>query len=241
MRVPRLHVADEGLMAGRELRFVGDRAHQLRNVLRLREGALIHPFNAANGEWRATLTRVARHELLARVDERVRPPTPEPGPSLVFAPIRRNRLDWLVEKAVELGVGRLTPVLTERTVARPEAAHRLQAVATEAAEQSERLTVPVVDAPRTLPEWLASRDAAVPILLADERGQGAPPIQAMAAKVSAELVVGPEGGFAPRERGLLLAVPGALPMTLGRRILRAETAALYLLVCWQACRAGTAR
>jgi 16S rRNA (uracil1498-N3)-methyltransferase len=238
MTVPRLHVA-ERLGAGRELRLAGDRAHYLRNVLRLRAGAELRLFNAVDGEWRASVASAGRHEIGLAVAERVRAPAAEPGPSLAFAPIRRNRLEWLVEKAVELGVARLVPILTQRTVVRPEGAGRLEAIAVEAAEQCERLTVPTVDPPRPLHEWLAARPI-VPLLFAHERGGVMPLGRALRADVTAELLVGPEGGFTPDESALLLARPEVTAVNLGPRILRAETAALYMLTAWQLARTPAA-
>ena len=232
MTVPRLYVA-ERLEAGQALSIVGDRAHYLRNVLRLRDGADLRLFNAAAGEFRAAITGVDRHEIRITVGEGTRAPAAEPGPTLVFAPIRRNRLDWLIEKAVELGAARLVPVLTQRTVVRPEGTARLEAIAMEAAEQCERLSVPPIDPPRPLGEWLRSRSAGVPLLFADERGAGMAPGQALRGGPVVDLLVGPEGGFAPEERARLLDAPGVVPVSLGPRILRAETAALYLLTACQ--------
>ena len=232
MTVPRLHVT-ERLAAGQEVRLEGDRAHHLRNVLRLREGAVVRPFNALDGEWQATIASLARHEVRVALLAQVRAPLPEPGPTLVFAPIRRNRLDWMVEKAIELGVARLVPVLTQRTVVRPEGSDRLAAIAVEAAEQCERLTVPAIDEPRPFAAWLAARDPTAPLLFADERGTGSALARAVRAHPMAELLVGPEGGFTGEERERLIAAPGVVPVSLGTRILRAETAALYLLAGWQ--------
>jgi 16S rRNA (uracil1498-N3)-methyltransferase len=237
MTVPRLHVP-ERLAAGGTLRVAGDRAHYLRHVLRLREGEPVLLFNAADGEWRATIKELQRHELALGIEALSRAAAPEPGPTLVFAPIRRNRLEWLVEKAVELGVAGLVPVITRRTVAKPEKVDRLQAIAVEAAEQCERLTVPTVAAPRPLEGWLAERDPAAPCLLADERGEGMGLAAAWRLHPGAEILIGPEGGFAPEETKHLRAAPGIVPVSLGPRILRAETAALYALACWQIVRQG---
>ena len=232
MTVPRLHVTQR-LEAGQGLRIVGDRAHYLRNVLRLRAGAVLQLFSAVDGEWRAMVVSVDRHALEIAIEEQLRPPAVETGPTLVFAPIRRNRLDWLIEKAVELGVARLVPILTQRTVVRPEGSARLEAIAVEAAEQCERLSVPTIAPPRPLAAWLAAREPLTPLLFADERGQGAPLGRALQGIGEADMLVGPEGGFAPEERAALLAAPGAAPVSLGARILRAETAALYMLAAWQ--------
>jgi 16S rRNA (uracil1498-N3)-methyltransferase len=236
MTVPRLHVV-AALAEGAEIRLGGDRAHYLRHVLRLREAASVHLFNGSDGEWRAGIAAVGRHEVTLTVGDRIRPQAVEPGPTLAFAPIRRNRLDWLIEKAVELGVAHLVPVITERTVVRPEGSARLKAIAIEAAEQCERLTVPPIDAPQPLAAWLAARKTGEPLLFADERGEGEPLARVLRNRdAGAFFMVGPEGGFTPAERRLLLAAEGAVPVTLGPRILRAETAALYLLACCQALR-----
>jgi 16S rRNA (uracil1498-N3)-methyltransferase len=235
MTVPRLHLP-ERLAAGRALRVEADRAHYLRHVLRLRAGAPVHLFNAEDGEWRAEVTGLGRRELTLTAQTLARAPAPEPGPTLVFAPIKRARLDWLVEKAVELGAARLVPVVTARTVVRPDNLDRLRAVAVEAAEQCERLTVPALDPPRPFDGWLAARDGAVPLCFADERAQDAAPLPVVLRDwPGSDLLVGPEGGFTAEERERLRAAPGVVPVRLGDRILRAETAALYALVCWQAC------
>jgi 16S rRNA (uracil1498-N3)-methyltransferase len=235
MAVPRLYLP-ERLSAGRVVAVAADRAHYLRHVLRLREGAVVHLFNADDGEWRAGVASLGRRELGLLLEGQVRVAEPEPGPTLVFAPIKRNRLDWLVEKAVELGAARLAPVITERTVVKLGKLERLHAIAVEAAEQCERLTVPELEAPRPLGDWLAARGPGAAVLFADARGGASPVAEALKQQPDAELLVGPEGGFAAGERKRLLAAPGVRPVTLGRRILRAETAALYALVCWQAAR-----
>ena len=173
MTVPRLHVT-ERLEAGQSLRIVGDRAHYLRNVLRLRAGASLQLFSAVDGEWRATVASVGRHALEIAVEERLRPPAAEPGPTLVFAPIRRNRLDWLIEKAVELGVARLVPVLTaaDRRAARGLGAaggdRRRGCRAVRAAERADHR-------PAAPAGGMAGRTRVpTPLLFADERGEGAP-------------------------------------------------------------------
>jgi 16S rRNA (uracil1498-N3)-methyltransferase len=237
MTGPRLHLPDR-LSAGRVVAVAADRAHYLRHVLRLREGATVRLFNGDDGEWRSAVASLGRRELTVRIGALVRAPAPEPGPTLVFAPIRRTRLEWLVEKAVELGVARLVPVITQRTVAKPEKADRLEAIAVEAAEQCERLTVPALEAPRPLGDWVTARGPGPVVLFADERGGALPVAEALKQQPDAELLVGPEGGFAAEERERLLAAPGVRPVSLGRRILRAETAALYALVCWQVARGG---
>jgi 16S rRNA (uracil1498-N3)-methyltransferase len=237
MTVPRLHVP-ERLAAGAVLTIAGDRAHYLRHVLRLGQGDEVLVFNAEDGEWRAGIASLGRHEVALAPAERTRAPAPEPGPTLIFAPIRRSRLEWLIEKAVELGVARLVPVVTRRTVVKPEKADRFLAIAVEAAEQCERLTVPALEAPRPFPAWLAARDPGTPLLFADERGEGMPVAEAWRRHPAGEILVGPEGGWAPEETERLRTRAGVVPVTLGPRILRAETAALFALAAWQMAREG---
>jgi 16S rRNA (uracil1498-N3)-methyltransferase len=235
MSAPRLHLPGR-LVAGEAILLEANRVHYLRTVLRLRDGAPLRAFNCTDGEWLGHLAELGRHRLELRLDECLRPPRAEPGPTLVFAPIRNNRLEWLVEKAVELGAARLVPVLTERTVVRPEKSTRLAAIAVEAAEQCERLTVPVINAPVAMSDWLTHRDPELPLLFAEERSRGTPLIEAWRRCPAGELLIGPEGGFSDREKALVRATPAAVVVSLGELILRAETAALYALAAWQLAR-----
>ncbi len=226
-RTPRFHL-EAPLAAGAAVVLDAGRAHQLRHVLRLAPGASVTVFNAQAGEWRARIVRLDRRGGELEVLERARPPATARGPRLAVAPIRANRLDWLVEKAVELGVGTLDLVLTRRTVVRPTRVDRLAAIAVEAAEQCGRLDVPPISAPIELPRWLQGLPPATPLLVADEAG-GEPALPALVRCPGAALLVGPEGGFAPEERALVAARPGTVRVDLGPRILRSETAALVLL------------
>ena len=176
---PQLRLASR-LEPGASLRLDAPRAHYLTHVLRLRAGAPLRVFNAEDGEWRAVLAAVGKRDATLELAEQVRPPSPEPGPVLHFAPIRRSRLDWLVEKAVELGVGGLVPLLTERTVVKLENPERLRAIVVEAAEQCERLSVPELAAPRPFGAWLAAREPGRVLLFADEAGGGRPLAEALA-------------------------------------------------------------
>lgn len=227
-RAPRFHL-DVPLAAGATVELGIERAHQLRHVLRLAAGAALRLFNAESGEWRAELLRLDRRSAAARLVEPLRPPASETGPRLAVAPIRANRLDWLVEKAVELGVGALDIVLTRRTVARPARLDRLAAIAVEAAEQCGRLSVPPITGPSKLDSWLATLPRTSTLVLADERG-GEPPLPVLRRSPEAVLLVGPEGGFAPEERARLIARPNVVRVGLGPRVLRSETAAIVLLV-----------
>lgn len=232
MSAPRLHL-DQRLAATLRTTVSDDRAHYLRNVLRLREGAEVRLFNAVDGEWQARVEAAGRHQIELRVQHRLRAPVDEAGPVLAFAPIRRNRMEWLVEKAVELGVAGLVPVLTARTVVRPEDSARLSAIVTEATEQCERLTVPTVGAPAALGAWLAVRDQTRQLVLADERAEGGSLLGACRGRGSVDFLIGPEGGFTEAERGEVMRVPDVARVSLGPLILRAETAALAVLAGWR--------
>lgn len=249
----RLFVADP-LAAGAELRLPAEAAHYLGRVLRLEPGAGLRLFNGRDGEWQAELVAIGRREAVLRAQALLRPQHPAAGPVLAFAPIRRQRLDWLLEKAVELGAGRLQPVITRFAQARELRADRAAALAREAAEQCERLDVPAVAAPQPLPAFLAAWPAEAPLLFCDEAlaghdreggsggeaGAGTAALLAVlrnrpAAAPPPALLVGPEGGFAPEERAAIRAHPAARALDLGPLILRAETAALAALALLAAC------
>ncbi len=238
-RAPRLFL-DVPLAAGAVVELAVERAHQLRHVLRLGEGAPVRLFNPRSGEWRAELVRLDRRRGEARVEERLRAPEAETGPRLAVAPIRANRLDWLIEKAVELGVGAVDLVLTRRTVVRPARIDRLAAIAVEAAEQCGRLSVPPLTGPVELTTWLDTLPPGTRVVMADEAG-GQPPLASLRRAPGAILLVGPEGGFAPEERRQLGERPDVLRVGLGSHILRSETAAIVLLVAESLARAEAPR
>ncbi len=232
---PRLHLDDPRLQPGVTVSLDAARAHYLARVLRLGIGDTVILFNARDGEWRARITGCERRAAQLRVEDLLRPPQAEPGPSLWFAPPRRTRLEWLVEKAVELGVTRLCPVITARTVARLQRPERLRSIAVEAAEQCRRMSLPEIAPARELGAVLA--EERVPALLfADEGGAGRPLLTALQTHPGAAFLVGPEGGFTAAERAMLRARPEVVPVGLGPTILRSETAALYMLSGWRAVR-----
>ena len=230
----RLHCAS-ALAAGQPVALDEARAHYLRNVMRLRPGDSIALFNAAHGEWRARIEALARSSCVAVPEAELRPPAVEDGPWLCLAPIRRARLDAVVEKATELGASRLVPVFTRHTAMERVNLERLAAIATEAAEQCERLSVPEVAAPTTLEQLLAGWQAGRVLLVADESG-GGPPIAEALAGASGPLAVltGPEGGFARAELDALARAVFVRRVGLGPRILRADTAAIAALAVLQA-------
>lgn len=210
-------------------------AHRLANVLRLQAGEVVGLFNGRDGEWSARLHLAGRRDLRLAVEHRVLLQPSEQELRLCFAPIKQPRVDWLIEKATELGVTRLSPVITRYTQVSKLRPERLESIVIEAAEQCERLTVPVIDPPLPLDRLLADWPSDRALLFCDERGD-APLLAHAAPPPPVTLLVGPEGGFAPEEGAALRARPGIVPVSLGPRILRAETAALAALAMW--CGAG---
>lgn len=234
----RLYV-EAPLAAGATVVPSAEQHHYLRNVMRTPAGAAVTLFNGRDGEWLASVRSLGRKGAALAVTARTRRQEPEPDLWLCFAPVKKARIDFVAQKASELGVSALQPVLTRHTqVARVNEA-RLRANAIEAAEQCARLTVPAVfpaaklDALMT--EWPADRH----ILLLDETQTGIPIVDTLRRRGDTRghpwaVFVGPEGGYAPEELDLLRRFPNVTPVGLGGRLLRADTAAIAALACWQA-------
>lgn len=237
----RLFVEAE-LAEGRELGLDHAQSHYLRSVLRLRRGARVAVFNARDGEWSARIDALARGWCSLAVETRLRGPEPEPDLWLVFAPIKRARIDFLAEKATELGCSVLQPVFTRFTTVSRVNTDRLAANAREAAEQCGRLSVPEVRPPRDLGALLADWPAERRLLVCAESGAAKPIAEALADAAAAPhadrtgwaVMTGPEGGLAESELDALGDLPFVTPVGLGPRLLRADTAALAALACWQA-------
>ncbi|MGH7035944.1 MAG: 16S rRNA (uracil(1498)-N(3))-methyltransferase [Stellaceae bacterium] len=213
-----------------------EQAHYLKSVLRLKEAAVVALFNGRDGEYLARIESFARNSCSLLVAEQSRAQGAEPDLWLVFAPIKRARIDFLVEKATELGAAALFPVMTRHTAVERVNLARLKAHAVEAAEQSERLTVPAIHPPQPLERLIAGWDAARRLLLCDESGTS-PPIAAAlkdAHRGPWAVLIGPEGGFAETELDALKKLPFVCPVSLGPRVLRADTAALAGLAVLQA-------
>jgi 16S rRNA (uracil1498-N3)-methyltransferase len=233
----RLYVTTD-LAGGLPVGLAPSQAHYVRSVLRLGTGAEIALFNGRHGEWLGRIDAIGKGWCSALPTEQLRPQLVEPELGLVFAPIKRARIDYLVEKATELGASSLQPVWTERTNVERVNIERLQANAVEAAEQTERLAVPLVHEPVKLPALLAAWPSERTLVLCDESG-GAPPIaEALRglkpAPSGAALLVGPEGGFTETELDALVNLPFVTRVGLGPRVLRADTAALAALAVFQA-------
>jgi 16S rRNA (uracil1498-N3)-methyltransferase len=209
-------------------------------VVRRSDGTALRLFNGRDGEWHAILEGRGKKHAVARVGERTREQASEPDVWLCFAPVKRARIDYIAEKATELGVAVLQPIVTRHTMVERVNIERLHANAIEAAEQTERLSVPEVRTPvafsRLLAEWPPGRR----LMMCDETGGGPPITQALAPLDEAAraapwaIVIGPEGGFDRPELAALGRMKDVVAVGLGPRILRADTAALAALACWQA-------
>jgi len=229
----RLHV--DAPLDGREIALDEARSHYLRNVLRLQPGARIAVFNARDGEYEASIAAAGKRGSRLAIGARRREPAAEPELWLCFAPIKRARLDAMIEKATELGVSRLVPVVTQHTNMDRVNIERLGAIAVEAAEQSERLSVPEIAAPVDFAELLAAWARPRPLIVGDETGGGAPIGAALSdLRAPVAVLVGPEGGFARREIELLARQDFVRRVGLGPRILKADTAAIAMLAIVQA-------
>lgn len=225
------------LAAGRPIVLRPAQAHRLRNVLRLAPGDAIAAFNERDGEWLCELTEIGQRGARVAIARQLRAAAPEPDLWLLFAPIRRTRLDWLIEKATELGAAALVPVWTARTQPERLNQDRLRTLAIAAAEQSERLSVPATRLPERLDQVLATWPAGRLLVVCDESGAGMPIAEALAGfapGAPAALLVGPEGGFTDTELDALGKLPIVTRVGLGPRVLRAETAALAALAVFQA-------
>lgn len=228
--IPRLFT-DAPLQDGAELPATPAQAHHLGTVLRRAPGEPVRLFNPRDGEWQAEIAALRKDRGAFRVGTRLRAPSPEQPLVLVQAALKRDAMDWLVEKATELGATRIMPVLTARSVVPSVNTERLSAIARGAAEQCERLSVPVIDPARPLHAVLDTWDGA-PLLVAAERSQA--PALPMVARAMRAVLVGPEGGFTVAELDAATRHPFVTLCSLGPRILRAETAALAGLVALQA-------
>lgn len=243
----RLHVTG-ALTAGADFAPPQEQSHYLLSVMRLKAGDDLLLFNGRDGEWRARVSEADRRRCRLEVAEQTRPQASVPDVELVIALVKRARLEFAIEKATELGVRRIRLAITRRTNADHTKVERLQAIAVEAAEQTGRLDVPEVVAPEKLERLLDGWDASRRLMFCDEAGddpdaawggasgRARPALQALpdVGVGPWAVLIGPEGGFAPEEREWLRQAPFVTPVTLGPRILRADTAAIAALTLWQA-------
>ena len=231
----RLHV-DAALGSGQRVALGRDQAHYLAQVMRQQVGAAVGLFNGRDGEWRARIDAISRKAAELVCEARVSAQTGPPDLWLLFAPIKKARTDFIAEKAAEMGCRRIVPVFTRLTDSQRVNADRLRAHAIEAAEQCGLVSVPevteAVPLERLLEDWPEERR----IMFCDESGQGGAALDALGAAGAGPWAVltGPEGGFSAEEAARLRAMPGAVAVSLGPRIMRADTAAVAALALWQA-------
>lgn len=220
------------LVQGAEIVCEGQQANYLLNVLRLRDGDRLRVFNGRDGEWEAELSSVRKRDCRFVVGACVRQQVAGPDVEYLFAPLKHARLDYMVQKAVEMGVRRLRPVITRRTVAERVNLDRMRANVIEAAEQCGILHLAEVLAPVKLDAVLAAWDGGRRLVFCDEGAETAgavPQLAGLSAGAPVAVLIGPEGGFDPAEREALLQQPYTLAVSLGPRIMRADTAAVAAL------------
>jgi 16S rRNA (uracil1498-N3)-methyltransferase len=250
-RSPRLYVTDV-LKEGGEVTLGKPQAHYLSNVLRLKAGQRVLAFNGKDGEWAGTLAGEGKRAML-KLDERTREQTEPRDLHYLFAPIKHERLDYMVQKATEMGVSRLQPVLTQHTQVQRVNVERMRANAIEAAEQCGVLSIPDIAEPMTFARAIAARKPDRLLVFCDEDAEVKDPMKALADAREAPsamlpltmtgtgagpqpiaLLIGPEGGFSEDERKKLVDLPNVVRLSLGPRILRADTAAVAALALVQA-------
>lgn len=234
---PRLYIP-QGLRENMELFLMDVRAHYLCNVLRLSAGSLFLAFDGQNGEFECEIMECGKKRVSARILRRTRQFEKGPDIWLLFAPVKKDRTDFIVEKATELGVSKIIPVITRRTISEKIKKERYIAQAVEAAEQCRRLEIPEIEDARPLETVLKNWDTRRILYFMDESGKGRPVSEVFGAAAGkdgpAALLIGPEGGFSEQEFDFLRRQDYAESVSLGKRILRAETAVAAALSCWQA-------
>ena len=230
---PRLYV-EMPLVESAIITLPPPQSHYLGSVMRRQPGDIVRLFNGQAGEWAARVDSVGKKIVMLVAVEQSAPQEVVPDLWLCAAPLKRGRIDWVAEKACELGVARLLPVVTRRTIVDKLNLDRLRAHMVEAAEQCGRTAIPAVAEPVTLNALLRDWPAGRALIFADEAGGEPLAILCPRVPAPAAILIGPEGGFTPDERTAIRAVPGAIAASLGPRILRADTAAVAAVAVWQA-------
>jgi 16S rRNA (uracil1498-N3)-methyltransferase len=239
----RLYIS-KTLRAGVEVTLTEKQYHYLYHVMRRSLGDEVLLFNGQDGEWCGALEFFDKNSGCIVISSQIREQHSEPNLWLVFSLLKRNPTDLVVEKASELGVSKLCPVITSRTNSTKVNIERLRAIAIEAAEQCGRLSVPEICQPERLEQLLSNWPEGRSLVLLDESGAGNAIAEVMAERVKKNgdaVLIGPEGGFEPAELEYIRALPFVTPVSLGRRLLRAETAAVAALATWQALSGDWAR
>ncbi len=231
---PRVHVG-QSISADHDMALSHEQGHYLSNVLRLKPGDAVCLFNSRDGEWLAYLTTMTKKQVSIRCERRLHDVKPPPDIDFLFAPLKHARLDYVIQKATELGARRLRPVFTQRTIAGRVNLERMKANAIEAAEQCNLVFVPEVAEPQKLATVLGAWDQGRSLVYCDETALIADPREALKPlSTPAAVLIGPEGGFTDEERHHLKSLPYVTPISLGPRIMRADTAAVAALTLVQA-------
>ena len=232
------------LFAGQVSGLTKGQGHYLKNVLRATVGRRITVFNERDGEWYAVISHLLKADCCIKIEGQLSPATLAPDIFLLFAPLKHDALTFLVEKATELGVRSFYPVITERCNISRINHNRLLNNAIDAAQQCERFDIPAIYPLLPLAKTLESWEISIPLFVCQERGEAAsaaPAFQALTPRSPAAFLIGPEGGFSVQEMLFLKNLSFTQFINLGPRILRAETAALAALACYQACKGGLAK
>jgi len=228
----RLYIGDD-LSSERPVNLSKDQSHYLIRVMRRHSGDMVTLFNGRDGEWQARIVDASKSSCVLEISQQLREQTPEPDIWLAFAPIKKSRLDFMIEKATELGAARLLPVITHHTEVGRINRDRLQATVMEASEQCERLSVPEVIEAEDFHSFIANWPEGRRLFYLDETGNGELLSKVLKGDQPGGFLVGPEGGFSPSELDVLRELPFSFGISLGPRILRTETAALSALANWQ--------
>lgn len=226
---------EDALGSGARLVLDDMHSHHLTAVLRAAKGDALHLFNGKDGEWRAVIVEIGKRGVTVSVETQTAPQRNVPDLHLLAAPVKRTPFDYLVQKATELGVARIAPVITRRTIVDRVNQDRMRANAIGAAEQSGRLDVPAIDAPVPLADAFKQWPQGRRLMFCDEAGHAPPAADTLrkAGRGSWAILTGPEGGFDPAEREMIRTLSFAVPVSLGPRIMRADTAALAAITIWQ--------
>ncbi|MGE0109233.1 MAG: 16S rRNA (uracil(1498)-N(3))-methyltransferase [Bdellovibrionales bacterium] len=238
---PRLYV-DTPLQEGSDVILTAEQSHYLLQVMRRQQDDPVRLFNGLDGEWLARIGEIPRSKkkgITLKITKNYRIQAPEPALTLFAAPIKRAHFEFLVQKATELGVKAIQPILTTHTQIKDINPTRLSMIAIEAAEQSERLSIPVIRDTLPLKKVISDWNPTIRPLLCAEFGQASPIGDALIKlshqeSVPTGIFTGPEGGFTQEEMELFQTLPDIMPLRLGPRILRADTAAIAAVTCWQA-------
>jgi 16S rRNA (uracil1498-N3)-methyltransferase len=226
---------DDALSAGAQVVLDEMQSHHLTGVLRATKGDALHLFNGRDGEWRAVIANIAKRAVTVEIERQTAAQRNVPDLHLLVAPVKRTPFDYLVQKATELGIARIRPVITRRTIVDRVNQDRMRANAIGAAEQSGRLDVPAIDEPIALNDLFTHWSPDRRVMFCDEAGDAPPAAEALAkaGRGAWAILTGPEGGFDPAEREMIRTLSFVVPVTLGPRIMRADTAALAAITIWQ--------